>query len=203
MNSVAMISGRPASGKSALARALIESEPKRFRFFSIVTDCPPNSDDISHPLDKSWSEYQYVSPETFDELEAGGFFVTTNSEEVTNDTDPRFGTLADTIYNCAHFDGCVIVTGRVRHIEGIRGIFQMWKRDVTGIYLHVPEEVLYQRMIRLFSWPHDIEHGLEITADWEQTAERLGYMFVENPDEEGIPRTAMEHTLRILAANSF
>lgn len=199
MEGAVMIGGRPGSGKTALMRALIDTDPDSFRCLTNVTTRRPwCADDVVHPTNKSWSEFSYWPLQMFRSYEEMGHFITTNSD-VAKEGESLIGVLAQTVQNCVDFHGCVITTGKVDHIVGFREIFELCGRTVPGFYIDVPEGVLYDRMVNRGDTDEEARKALRLTEDWPHEAAELGYTFIPNPhDSDGFPRVALECICRKL-----
>ncbi len=198
MQAVLVLSGEEGSGRSTLLRALLERYPREFRFQTLVTTRPCRTNDVAHPLNRSFSEYCYVSDKTFD------FWIDQKAiclaqESVRKSNGGRFGILLSTLDNTMTFDGYVIANVPPACFLEMHGYYRNYGTPVHGVYLDVPQDLLHERRIRCGYTLEQRQAVMLEQARWREQAERLGYTLIENPDEDdGVPRRALASLLEAI-----
>lgn len=198
MDVMAVLSGESGSGKSTLLQALLDRYPDQFRCQTLTTTRKPNHNDAVHPLNTSFSEYCYVSDSTFNSF-VERRIIALAQESVRSSNGYRFGVLQSTLDNTLAFDGCVVANVPPTVYAEMWSYYRLYKRPVCGIYLDVPEELAYERLLRRGLAPDEARARRSLAFGWRSLAEHLGYTFIKNPDEEGgVPHRAIEAFLEIV-----
>lgn len=190
-----VISGRMGAGKSTLLRAVLEVDPDAFRCLTLTTTRPPRQSDVMHPRFTHWSEFCYVSYPTFRWWLDNGHL----TAAVSDDDDYGYGLLNATVMNALEFNGCVIANVPVSYFASYLELFALYRRSVTGIFVDVEDDLLYDRMLRRGATPEHAHENLRKSVDWPEKAAELGYTFIQNPDEEkGYPRKAVAQLMQAI-----
>lgn len=192
MKAVVVLSGRMGAGKSTLLRALLENDPDYYRCLTVTTTRRPKPSDVMHPKRMHWSEYCYVSEQSFRFWLDRAHF----AAAVADDGGEGHGLLCSTVANALTFDGCVVANVPVSFFKSYTELFSLYQRSVTGIFVDVDDELLIERMLRRGNSLEHARMNLQKSIDWPEQAAKLGYTFIGNPEEpDGHPHRAVRQAL--------